>query len=753
YVKDADNTATELSIQVSGNKKVTLTKDGENLIFSAEKDWSGTEEVELTVKDPAGLTSETKKITVKVSPVDDTAELSEVFDVDETTSGEAVGPINVNEDHKLSLGVNNPDGTEKIVKWYVNDVYQAGKDSKSIKAKFNAEYIFNAKGNVGEFTVKAVLVDKNGEKLYDKDGNELSKEWIITTTNLPVTSALTTNLPASGITPAQLANFADFTVENSYGKIAFTQNVDLSKVPADLDKVISISDGFVAIDSQNTLGLKGKTATITLKKNFNKHIILKSEGFKSGSFAVCPASACKPVSNLNGEFVFTVSGFSTYKVVEDLPAGITIAPTEFTFEKVNRSTATVPSTVNTIFTVTNVGSVDSITGLTAKFTGSTKYAASAVANKNTLAPGESTNVTLTLTVPKDEDGGKHFVGKLQVSGANVAAQNIDVYLAPLSFLTIEDVEVNGDNDGELTPGKDNDFEIQVQNDYTEDIKDITVTVTIKDVDGDDLGEESESFDLDAGDDDNIKVSFDLAGEKLDEEEYDVEITVQGEADDNSEQETTETMTVQVNREKHQVLLNSVELSAESLQCLRQATLHVDLENTGKSNEDDVEIRVKNTALGLDEKRSDIQLDKFSGSDNEYSTTFEIDAEDAAPGNYPLTVELYLNGKQEDSASLNMEVKECLTTSTKSQQQDTYSTEQLTAQLQQQLQQQLAAKKAAEEKSKITIPAPEKTSFRDSEEYNLLLWALVVLVGIAVVLELAVISKPKKRKPLEAGREK
>lgn len=721
YVKDIDNSPGELSIQASGNEKVTVAKDGENLVFSAEKDWNGKEEFELTVTDPAGLSSEAKKITVIVNPIDDDADISdEVFDEDETTAGETVGPITENENYELSIGVNNPDGTEKSVKWYVDGVYK--ETDKSTKTKFNAKYTFNAKGKVGEFTVKAVLTDKSGKELG-------SKEWTITTTDKPL------DLEQFGVDESEITNVnsvEDLTLKNSYGEIEFKNKVDLSNV-AKLSDVVKLEDKLVAIDSSKVAGLN-KPAEITLyNTGLTNPVIKKTTKFTSDKSQATEITSIKPTIS-GGTVTFEVSGFSTYVAVENVPAAIEVSA--INVDSVDRNT-----TVNATFTIKNSGSLNALTNLKAELVDvDAKYGAKLGAVPATLAPGEVATVTLTLTVPQEESSGSHSIGSVKVS-SNEDTETAAINLNPKSALTIESVEVNGKKNGELSLDKENEFEVRVQNDYIEDMEDVTVTVTILDVDGDDIDEEADSFDLDTGDDDTTTVKFDLSNENVDEEEYTVEILVEGDADDDSTHETFSTMKVKVDRQKHQVLLNEVKSSSTILECNRQASLEVEIKNLGKSDEDDVMIKVKNTALGMDLTKDNIELDDYSGGDNTYDASFNLNLEGAAAGTYPITVELYRDGSLEESdSSVNLEVKECLTASTATQTQPSYSAEQLA----QQLQQQLLAKKQAEQLQPVT-QTTTKVAFRDTPEYTLMLGALVMLGFIAIVLAFAVLMKGGKRK--------
>lgn len=562
--------------------------------------------------------------------------------------------------------------------------------------------------------------DKTGEYLVKVSINANSEEehiWTITVTDVPLSDNL--DLSEDGT-----------TLENPFAEVVFDEAIDFGNL-VNLDEVIIISDSLVAIDAEKVPGLN-KPATITLKKTFTNHKILKSSGFNEGEFEFCPEDVCQAVSNTEEEFVFTVTGFSTYKVVEDQAADISIS--NILIEGVDRG-----ENRSVSITVKNVGSYDSLTDLSAELVKvGNGYNAELTGDvPGTLVAGEEFALTLQLTVPEDESSGKHSIGSLKVTGKNgneTLTKTATIYLDPKNHLVIESIKINGKSSGDLSIKEINEIEVKVQNDYTKDMEEVTVTVKLLDVDDDDLEKEAEEKEVDKGDDETFTVEFDLMDEDIDKESYTLEITVEGEATDNSEHKVIETKTVDVNREKHEIVIKKASLTSNQLQCLRQTTLPITVENIGKSNEDDVEIKVKNADLRIELGEKGIELEKYSKDDNDYKTTFNLELEDAAAGTYPIAVEVYRDDHLEDTTELTLELKECLTSSTVSQTQ-VLAADQLTQELQQYLQ---AKQQTTLDQKKIV-----KTSFRDSSTYVMLLGILVVLVFLAAILALAVAVKKKK----------
>jgi len=394
-------------------------------------------------------------------------------------------------------------------------------------------------------------------------------------------------------------------------------------------------------------------------------------------------------------------------------------------------------TITKTITLSNSGNQDAVTGLSSTSTAASLF----VSGLKDIVAKSSIDVTLSIAVPSSLSSGNDvslgtvtFKGTAS-SGSNLSS-NLEVKVNYPSLLKVTDVEINGDENGDLTPESDNKIEVTVKNDYSKDVENIVVTATLKDIDNDDIDEESEKFDLDTGDDDSVVLQFDLSKENLDEDSYILEIKVEGEGTDNNDLETTYTQTVNVERESHKLILRNVDISSSSLQCLKQTELKAEVRNVGDNNEDNIEVRVRNSALGLDLKRDNIELDKYSGNDNSYEATFNLELDNAKAGTYPLSVEVYLDGDLEDSASVNLEMKEC-SSGTSAVSAGTYNTDQLAAQLQKQLQTELEAKKSADQNKFVTTST---SSFRESNAYVVMLGVLGLLIVVAIFLGLAALGK-------------
>jgi len=413
--------------------------------------------------------------------------------------------------------------------------------------------------------------------------------------------------------------------------------------------------------------------------------------------------------------------------VADIPAEFEVS--EVYFEGVAKDT-----TVQTSFTVKNIGNGE-LTNVTAEFLNvDSEYNAQWItAVPSSLNGGQQETLELQIEVPADESSGKHSIGTLKFSGLDgnnqLVTKEAQIFVQPKSFLTIKKIDFD-----DIKLGEDFEVEVTIKNDYTEDMDDVEITVRIMDGNTEIAEESEKDIKLKDGKDEDFKFTFDLSDEDLDEDEYTLEVTVEGKADDDTEHYAEEEETVKVDRTKHQIIIKDAKVSPNLLQCSgnRQITVEVEIENVGESDEDDVEIRVKNSDLKMDLKRSNLDLDDFSGSDNDYSTTFNFLVTGAVKsGKHPITIQVFSDGDLEDTEELEIDILDCLTAGS-----DTGSVNNL-GDYSADLQNKLAEYVRAKEQSTV------KGSFRESDTYTLLLGVLVVLAFIAALLTVAVLIVKKR----------
>jgi len=241
--------------------------------------------------------------------------------------------------------------------------------------------------------------------------------------------------------------------------------------------------------------------------------------------------------------------------------------------------------------------------------------------------------------------------------------------------TFEITEINVDVDGEedkiTTNNKkigedakeesDVDFEIKIKNIFNKTIENVEIRVTIEDIDdGDDLDEESDSFDLDAGESDDIDLDFELPL-KVDDGDYDVKIHIEGKDEDGNIHTLDWQLVLEVKKDKHRIKITKASLSPSSVSCIRNSNLRLEILNLGREDEDDVKLEVKNEYLGIDIKQENIELGEGADDDAEYEKTFRLEIHPAIePGTYPLDIRTYYNkDKSAGKKEVRLTIENCI----------------------------------------------------------------------------------------------
>ncbi len=238
-------------------------------------------------------------------------------------------------------------------------------------------------------------------------------------------------------------------------------------------------------------------------------------------------------------------------------------------------------------------------------------------------------------------------------------------------LSIEDVKVyvDGKKDTgivDVSPGSEVRFNVKVNNLFTKtvgnlEIEDITITVTIFDIDdGDEIDGESKEFNLDPDDDktQNIIIQIPL---EVDEDTYKVEIIAEGDDENGTTQKSDiEELKIDVEKESHEVLIRRATLSLNNLKCARSTQLSLNFMNLG-TEEEDVRTTVTSPELALDKVITFTLGEDPFDSDSKYSTTVPvIVGSDVEAGVYPIAVKAeYADGTESKDASVDLVVEECV----------------------------------------------------------------------------------------------
>ncbi|MBI2135680.1 hypothetical protein HYU06_01255 [Candidatus Woesearchaeota archaeon] len=212
------------------------------------------------------------------------------------------------------------------------------------------------------------------------------------------------------------------------------------------------------------------------------------------------------------------------------------------------------------------------------------------------------------------------------------------------------------------------FQITTENTFTAaeniDIEGVSVEVIINDIDDDDnLDDESDDFDLDAGDDKKVTFNFDVPLE-VDTGTYTVKLTAKGRAINGStsfDVSANTSFKIEVEKDKHDIWLYRKALTPSTLSCGRSAELDVSLINQGEEDEDDIYLEVSNEALGLKQKVGPLELSEGANDEDiKTSKKFKVTtSKDLVPGIYPLSLYLsYDKDSRSKSETVDLTVTVC-----------------------------------------------------------------------------------------------
>ncbi|MCK4589455.1 MAG: hypothetical protein KAT77_03365 [Nanoarchaeota archaeon] len=561
-------------------------------------------------------------------------------------------------------------------------------------------------------------------KIVDGDGAEEIIQWDVETMSRPVADTFDSDTTDfDSLTEEELQEVYLVLEKSNYGKIVFDNPLNLNRF-IDFDRYADIGLGYVAIDTNAIPELAGQPATVTLYNIvLNEPVI-----FYTGSFTTNPDNAnsicnnCQIISYTNNQLTFHIDSFSSYFIKETQAASISL-PEEIQLGHDNELRN---QNLTTQFTITNPGNENDIENILIKSTASSKYMVQFSTDGITysseitidLAAGDQDTIYLKGYIPKKEPGGRHSIGKITASNGEYSASST-LYLYPQNNIEVVSVKIDGDSvsDGDeakIKPDEDLDVEIEVENIGSIDFDEVTIIGTIYDLDGDDVEEEVE-FRLGDGRKKKETLVFDIP-EDLDEDDYKLEIEIEAEDDDGIIHSQELEFTLITTKEKHKLKLDA-SLSTEVLQCVRQGTIRTEIKNLGSNDEDDVRLEIKESNLGIDFTKDNIEIDE----DDEFRTSFALNLNDADAGNYKFTVTVYRDNKISEEQTLDLEIKECGQTKKIGQTKSTKAIEQEHQKL-------ITAALAAQQQQPVTKVA-EKSAINE--------WALVLLI-ITGILTLGII---------------
>ena len=241
--------------------------------------------------------------------------------------------------------------------------------------------------------------------------------------------------------------------------------------------------------------------------------------------------------------------------------------------------------------------------------------------------------------------------------------DVDVKVGSKSDKNVNDGETISE---EAKPGDTVEFRIEVKNNYTSaenlKIENIVVKGTVESIDdGSDLDEESSEFNLNTGSTKRTTLKFQVPTE-VDEDDFDVLIEAEGEDKNGTSQNIQMNLKLQVDKKTHDVVLTRHSLAPAELSCSRKnVQVGVSLLNIGTEDENDVNVHIFNTDLGVDIKENigELQAEPFEDT-SKFSKTYSFNVpNNIEAGSYPVTIRaLYDDDRKKAEDTETLTISDC-----------------------------------------------------------------------------------------------
>lgn len=311
-----------------------------------------------------------------------------------------------------------------------------------------------------------------------------------------------------------------------------------------------------------------------------------------------------------------------------------------------------------------------------------------------LAVGQSEVISLNLTIPESFSTGNITLGSVNMTSTQLNTLLFSVSAEVTKGLLIEDLDIflttrpmrgsnglvetksaddldvqDGDkidfDDEEAGPGSEIRFKFNIENTFSEsddvDIEDVTVTLTIDGIDdGDDIDEEFSNLDIDSGKSGEADLYVNIPM-SVEEGTYDLLVEIEGE-DTNGNVHTEEMdLELSIVKEPRDVIVAEASLFPVKITCSGTATLTATIKNLGKRPEEDAQLGISNSDLGISfiEKNIELEAEPFDGNDEFTKNLPVIISKGTNAGNYPIKVSAYIQENVVwDERTVNLEVGAC-----------------------------------------------------------------------------------------------
>ena len=394
-------------------------------------------------------------------------------------------------------------------------------------------------------------------------------------------------------------------------------------------------------------------------------------------------TAVKVTNPLHGAVVLNADGSFTYT-----PTANYNGADSFTYVANDGTSNSAAATVTIIITAVNDAPVITVPAATSQLKEGQAFALNVAAITADVDAADTKTFSAVPTIPwagfaitpagqisitpTAADTGAHLVDIKVTDAAGLTdIKTFRFYVAEactstaMSFTTVDITDVTGDDD-ELLPGDYIEAEFDVKNNLQEDLSDVKVSAWIENLgDGERFSSkvESKKQDIDSRESKSLsmKLRLDLDAARTENVKSTQVLYMRAEGDDKNG--TAQCLVYQkdlsVERLADNVLIEKVEFSPEEPVCSGSVSMSAQLFNIGRSSPDDITLRFKNNALGLDKTTGAFEL-ASSGRDAKAAkaVNFELPAT-AKAGDYPVEIIATFNdGEDVETVTNTLKVGAC-----------------------------------------------------------------------------------------------
>ena len=336
-----------------------------------------------------------------------------------------------------------------------------------------------------------------------------------------------------------------------------------------------------------------------------------------------------------------------------------------------------------VFTVKNDGSVTltPTASITENFTDNDNDKITfTLSSLSAILPGAQSDVTLTASVANDMDIDK-YTGTITITDAAYAVTktlplevNVDPEICEDGKVSngnpIESadegyirVDIKDPDDGDdFAPGSEIKVSVNVENDKDDDI-DVIVEAILYNIDQDSEIErvESDSISIDEDEDEDIDLTLKVPTSDSDLDEGDNFVLFVKASEDGNEDENCnyDTVDLDFERNTNDVIINEVTISPQVAACSETVNFAVDVQNVGTKEQDNVQIKLRESTLGLDLSSEIFSLKKFDKSGDSALRTFQFKIPDnAKEGDYYVDAKVFFTSRSNSLGLNKLTVANC-----------------------------------------------------------------------------------------------